>query len=110
MKKPKANYLPRIVWECENLYHRGYWIVSASAEIPGDSSLVVSGQYHIPHVYAERPPGLAYYLKEVVRDAEVSLTSKYNLLVRKHAHKNKHAHAALAVITEWQARRDHENG
>jgi hypothetical protein len=94
------------VWECEDISNRGHWRITASAEIPGDPDLIVTGEYRLPHVYAERVQGLRYFLSEIVRDAEVSLTCKYNLLVRKHAAKNKHAQAALAVITDWQTKHE----
>jgi len=100
-KKPRPNYVPRISWEChENNY--GFWVVNAYAEIPGDATLEVSGEYRIPFTYAKRVQGIGFYMKEIVREAEISLSYKYNMLVRKHAHKNKHAQAALDTITEWQ--------
>lgn len=94
--------MPRILWECYDVWNRGYWIVYATAEIPGDSSLSVTSEYHLPHSYAQRPQGLGHYVKNIVVEAETSLSYKYNTLVRKHAHKNKHAQAALDAITEWQ--------
>ena len=100
-KKHRGNYVPRILWECyPNVYQ--FWVVTASAQVPGDPDLIVSTVHHIPFVYAETVLGLSYYLGEVVRDSEVSLTCKYNMLVRKHAPTNKRAQAALATITEWQ--------
>lgn len=100
-KKQRPNYVPRIQWEChENNY--GFWVVDAYAPIPGDDKLRVSSEYRIPFTYAKRIQGIGYYLKEIVREAEISLSYKYNMLVRNHAHKNKHAQAALDAIIEWQ--------
>ena len=102
IKNKQQNYLPRITWDCMDLGRRGYWIIYATANVPGDDTLTVCSEYHLPHAYAERPQGLAHYVKNLVTEAEISLSHKYGMLVRKHAPKNKHAKAALDTITEWQ--------
>lgn len=110
-RKPykNPNYIPRIHWECGLNYHFRYWTITASAQIPGTSlpRLEVFGEYTLPKIKVEKH-GMRACLEEIVRDAEISLSYKYNSLVLKHAGMNKHASAALAVITEWQDRNEKE--
>lgn len=106
MKKAHKNFVPRITWECEALLNRGYWIVNAYAAIPGAPDLEVSTEYHVPFIYAERNGGILPCMAVTFVNMETSISYKYNMLVRKHAHKNKHAQAALAVINDWQDKRD----
>uniref|UniRef100_A0AB39CEB9 Uncharacterized protein n=1 Tax=Pseudomonas phage HRDY3 TaxID=3236930 RepID=A0AB39CEB9_9VIRU len=83
------------------MVHYSYWIITAHAHIPGNASLCVFGEYRLPLLRVAKL-GMRSCLEEIVRDAEVSLSHKYNTLVRKHAPKNKRAQAALDMITEWQ--------
>lgn len=108
-RKPykNPNYIPRIHWECGLNYSFSYWTITASAPIPGDDELCAFNEYTLPKIKVEKQ-SLRSCLEEIVRDAEISLSYKYNSLVHKHAAKNKHAQAALAVITEWQDRNEKE--
>lgn len=101
MKKPRRNYVPKIFWECEDC-PRGYWILHATAHVPGDLELEVSARQHLPRLYAEREGGLTPFLLRAIDDMSLSIEYKYNTLVRKHSAKNKHAKAALDTIIDWQ--------
>ena len=98
-RKPykNPNYVPRIRWECSHVAHYSYWIITAYASVPGDAELCVFGEYRLPQLLVEKQ-GLRSCVEEIVADAEVSLSYKYDTLIRKHAPKNKHAAAALEAI------------
>ena len=100
-KKQRPNYMPKIFWECENTENRGYWILHAWACVPGDESLEVTAEYHLPHMYEKRTGGLSPVVFKTIEDMAVSVSYKYNTLVRKLASKNKHAQKALDAIEEW---------
>lgn len=107
MKKPRRNYTPKIFWECEEC-PRGYWILHATAHVPGDITLEVSARQHLPRTYAERAEGLRHYVTIALDDMALSIEYKYNTLVRKHAPASKQARAALDTIIEWQDKQEGE--
>jgi len=93
-------YTPRIKWSCSpNVYQ--FWVVKTYAEIPGEPTLNVTGEYRIPFVYAEYQQDMRRFLTEVILDAQFSLACKYCQLVRTNASKNKRAQAEFDVIKEW---------
>ena len=96
-------YRPKTLnWECEPVYNRYYWIISAHAYIPGAENLEVSAEIRMPFSYVARIAGLTHYVDKAVRDMTISISYKYQMLVRNNAAVNKHAATALEEIRNWE--------